>query len=593
MGSPRNRARRAVVVLAAAAVAVPLLASPAAAAPTLTTSGPAPAVGALPVDASISSPPDESFPAAPRSANGCVFPAVTGPAGQVIRHVAPCGTVSGNGTGASPWPTVARALADLQPGQVAYLHDDPARPVDYQESGLRPTRDGTGPDSRIRLMAAPGERPWIGKAAAASGSTPLLVLDRPWWLLHGLRFDGTGLALQGVVVRVGTGPATSAHHVVLRRLASRNTAGPKSIVEFNGAKNSALLDSIDPAGAPDPAGFRQPLDADGRPAAVPAPGSGDFTDHHAITVQNGADRILVRNNESYGHNGDSFQCGEETSTTDPSGASIPVTTNVTVEGNRFHQDEENAIDIKACHGVTVRNNKMFGYRPARPQNADGTVSSRAPQGDAVVIHQANSTRAADRVLVELNRFWDDSRAVNVSDRVGRAVVRRNLVFAASVAACGMGAGIDVRGRDVEVYHNTLDGLRPPATTPPSCGTGWSTSQRSALRLGSASTARLVLWNNAVSDAAYPYSASVAVDPSRNLFPAGASGLPAGSVVGDPLWVTDPRNNDYFTRSGSPARDAAAPVAAGVADPRTYCDDPSATEPDTTVEPDIGFLESCT
>jgi hypothetical protein len=55
-------------------------------------------------------------------------------------------------------------------------------------------------------------------------------------------------------------------------------------------------------------------------------------------------------------------------------------------------------------------------------------------------------------------------------------------------------------------------------------------------------------------------------------------------------VSDPANNDYYTRRGSRARDAAAPVPSAVRDLATYCDDPG--DPDTVAQPDIGLLESC-
>ena len=48
----------------------------------------------------------------------------------------------------------------------------------------------------------------------------------------------------------------------------------------------------------------------------------------------------------------------------------------------------------------------------------GTVSSRAPQGDAIVAHSAATGRPANRILIELNRFWDNSRANNVARRGG-------------------------------------------------------------------------------------------------------------------------------------------------------------------------------
>jgi hypothetical protein len=443
----------------------------------------------------------------------------------------------------------------------------------------------------MRLMAAPGERPWIGKSPTVTTAQPILRLTRPWWLVDGLNIDAAGQPLGAAVIRVGPGPA--AHHIVLRHTSSRNASVPKSIVEFDGAQNAALLDSIGPT-ATGPIGLLEPLDANGRPRNPPPTGSGTYTDHHAITAINGADRILVRNNESAGHNGDSFQCGEEPD------ATRPVTSNITLENNRFHQDEENAVDLKACHGVTVRGNKFFGYRPARPYNTDGTLGTRAPQGDALVVHQALNAggtpgRAADRVLVELNRFWDNSRSINVASRVNTAVLRRNLIFDASTASCGMSAGIALGARTAEVYHNTLDTLRPLAVV--GCGNPWSTSDKYALRINPTATtgARVTVWNNIVSNATntYTQSGTFTLDATSNLFPQAAAGLPPGSVFGDPLYVPDPRSNDYFTQRGSPARDTAAAVPAAVADPRTYCDDPSPGETDTNPEPDIGFLESCT
>ena len=107
-------------------------------------------------------------------------------------------------------------------------------------------------------------------------------------------------------------------------------------------------------------------------------------------------------------------------------------------------------------------------------------------------------------------------------------------------------------------------------------------------------ARQVIWNNIISNATNPYTQSVSftLDASRNLFQQSFTGMPPGSIIGDPRYVADPTNNDYYTRQGSPARDTATTVPSSVADPRTYCDDPSANEPDKFAQPDVGFLESC-
>jgi hypothetical protein len=581
----RRRAAQAAFVVTMVTCSALVVAGPAQAAPpALRTTGTSPEVGALPVDPAVGNPPQLAFPPAPKQSGGCTFPNVPGPEGIVVKHVAPCGSSAGNGSASSPWRTIAQAMAALGPNQAAYLHDDAALVNDYAESDLRPANGGTGANSRIWLIAAPGESPQITRSPASAAATQSIFrLTRPWWVLDGLRIDAAGLAFTVDVVRVGDGLlSTPAEYIVIRRLTTRNGRVPKGLVAFDAARNSALLDSINPANAGDPnVGLGEILDANGRPAQVPV----DDSDHHGITAKNGSDRILVRNNNSFGHNGDSFQCGEESSST------AALTTNVTIENNRFHQDEENAVDIKACHGVTIRGNKFFGYRPARP-----LTTARSSQGDAVVVHRAGSGRTADRVLIELNRLWDNSRAVNVDGVAPRAVIRRNLVFNASTAFCGMGAGFTIRSRTTEVYHNTLDRLTPQGAAPTGCPE-WGVSEEAALRLApnSGSGATAVLWNNIVSNATNPYrqGTGFALDARRNLFNQNFTGIPADSIVGDPRYVVDPASNDYFTQQGSPARDAATPVPSTVADPRTYCDDPSPAEPDITIEPDVGFLESCT
>lgn len=545
------------------------------------------AVGALPVDTTISAPPSAAFPSSQRIGTTCTFPNVTGPNGEVIKHVAPCQTGTGDGSATNPWRNIAQAMASLAPGQVAYIHGDgDLATTDYNEANLSPAQDGTGASSRIRIMAAPGEQPMI-KPSLVNGNkvtTPIFSLNRPWWMIDGwsakvngvlkpgLIIDATNVAFQTEVVRVG-----ATDHVVLRGITSQNGRGPKAFFSFNGTSNAALLDSF----------VTDPLLA-GRP--TPAPDAGDESDHHGIEVKGSASKILVRGNESYGHNGDSFQCGE---------AAGPL--DVTVESNRFHEDEENAVDIKGCSRVTIRGNKLYGYRPARPGGASGT---RAPQGDAVVIHHsiANGDVPADRVLFEKNRMWDNSRSLDLSSYVDKAVVRRNLIFGSSTAECGMGAGMVIAAKNAEVYQNTLDDLTAQVASPNDGCHHWGTSETSALRVSPADGSRIVLWNNIVSNATRPYagwtdSATAArdkFDARTNMFPVGASGLPVGSWTQDPLWVTNPLANDYYTQQGSPARDVATPVPSVVSDPDAslYCDDPTPSEGDGIVEADIGFLESC-
>jgi hypothetical protein len=537
-------------------------------------------VGAQPPGQAVTNLPAVGMPAAPQVAGQCAFQFDPfNPPPVQVKHVAPCGDpVNGTGAPDKPWGTIKQAMANLAPGDVAYVHDDPTLSVDYSEYDLTPARGGLGAPCpaggiaapiRIRLMAAPEEgRPTVAKPQNAPLNKPVLRLAQPWWLVEGLRLLGTGVQQHSVVVVQGG-------CIVLRRVEVTAAGTANAAVAFNGASNAALLDSH----------IWEPVAGDavtGRPQQVPT----SATDHHGVTVSGSSDRVLLRDNHSYGHNGDSVQCGEALATTpstDP--------TNLTIEGNRYHQDEENAVDLKHCVRVTVRGNKFFGYYPARPLNTD-----RSPHGDALVVHFNSLAQPAERILIEGNRLFRNSRSINLSAQARSVAVRRNLIFDAKTDHCGIGAGILAAARLVEIYHNTLDLLPGPQAQPGSgCPHAWSASERAAIRLTNQSTTQPpVLWNNIVARAQRHLAAAITpslLDAQRNLFDATpAGGTPAGSLIGSPGFISDPANNDYYTVPGSLARDNASPVSPGVGDPAAYCDDPG--EPDALAEPDIGFLESC-
>jgi hypothetical protein len=469
-------------------------------------------------------------------------------------------------------------MVGLGPVDVAYVHDDPAGSVDYPEYDLTPARGGLGAPCpaggiaapvRIRLMAAPQEgRPTVAKPQNAPAAKPVLRLNQPWWLVEGLRMLGGGVQQHSVVVVQGG-------CIVLRRLEVTGAGTANAAVAFNGARNAALIDSH----------IWEPVAGDavtGRPQQVPT----SATDHHGVTVSGASDRVLLRDNHSYGHNGDSVQCGEALGTTpgtDP--------TNLTIEANRYHQDEENAVDMKHCVGVAVRGNKFFGYYPARPLGTD-----RSPHGDALVVHVNSLGQPAERVLIEGNRLFRNSRGINLSAQARSVAVRRNLIFDAKTDHCGIGGGVLAAARPVEIYHNTLDRLPGPLAQPGSgCPHAWSISERAAIRLtNQVATQPPVLWNNIIARAQRHLAAAMApslLDAQRNLFDATpAGGTPTGSLIGSPGFINDPANNDYYTVPGSLARDNASLVPPAVGDPAAYCDDPG--EPDALAEPDIGFLESC-
>jgi len=451
-----------------------------------------------------------------------------------IYHVAKNGSDTNPGTQASPWKTIQKAATSLGPGEAAYVHGGT-----YYER-ITTTNPGE-PEAPIWLMEAPGENVVI-KGTGTSGG-PFVRITQPYWIVDGFEIDAGGSFAHAVRFD-GT------NHAVARNIDAHNGIGNAAVV-FYKAQNAALLNSR--------VHEYSWTDTNGSPK-----------DSHGVLVYRDSKSILVKGNDSWGHTGDDLQCVDE-----DSGSSADDPTDITIEGNRYGntypggtlrtRTRENAIDIKTCHNVTVRGNKMFGFRPP----------STAPGGAALVAHVN-----ADKVLVEQNRFWDNGIAASLGSQtnccLGSVVFRRNLIFDSTTESGGTGGGVRVGpATRFEAYHNTFHNV--PAY---------------AIRLGDdARVDHAVLINNIVSEAGSAiqiYAPNVPdLTSDRNLF--WNAPLPNGwqydrtSVFQDPMFVDDPRNNDYYTKPGSPARDVALHEPLSV-DSRnsTYCAE----------GPDIGFLETC-
>jgi hypothetical protein len=142
---------------------------------------------------------------------------------------------------------------------------------------------------------------------------------------------------------------------------------------------------------------------------------------------------------------------------------------------------------------------------------------------------------------------------------------------------GKGAGIRVGpARRFEAYHNTFYNI-----------------PNQAVRLGDdGHVGQATVINNIIAHAGTAIEASVATVPvltsDRNLFwnaplPSAWKYDPSSVIGSDPMFVDNPRSNDFFTKTGSPARDRALPEPRMVdLANQTYCG----------AGPDIGFLESC-
>jgi hypothetical protein len=462
-----------------------------------------------------------------------------------VFHVAVTGRDGNPGTAELPWRTINYAVSRLRPGEAAYVHAGTYYERVHIGSGAS---DGTA-TAPIHLMGAPGEaRPVLRGGDGKTGA--MLRLQRRYWVVSGFNIQVAGSQTHGVRFE-------GARYAVVRNSEVAGGTGPSGVVFYAGAADIGFL--------------RNKVH--------------HYTwgtrDSHGMLVLPDTARILIQGNESWANGGDSFQCqGTDTA----SGTALPV--DITLEGNRFHEDRENAVDIKTCDRVTLRGNKFYGYRP----------SSTSPQGDAVVIHCS-----ARRILVEGNRMWNNGRGVAVGgvmvwrEPVTDIIIRRNLVFDGTTDGGGKGMGLHVgTSRRVRIHHNTLASL-------PVAG----------IRLGDGSNGpaeSTEIYNNIISSTPraldVSFSGTVGFRSDRNLAHqpgteavfrvdgrtttlAGwrsATGQDKSSLVADPRFVSEPRSNDFYTQPGSPARDVALPLSI----PATLLSGSTCG-----AGPDLGFLESCT
>jgi hypothetical protein len=455
-------------------------------------------------------------------------------------HVSPLGNDAHPGSADQPWRTVSKAVASLQAGQAAVIHAGT-----YTDHLKIDARDGI-PLAPIRLMGAPGEPPPVIRAAR---SEALVLITRRHWILEGLVLDAGGQQSFGVRME-------GARHVTLRNCEIKNGVGPAAVSIIKGATDIHLM-------ANRVHHYRYTL-------------GGQRADSHAFFVGPDVKRVLLRENEAFENSGDGFQCQGPREA--GSGQNPPE--DLLLEDNRFHDNDENAVDIKSCKRVTVRSgpkgqSELYGHGDRNLGSADGPCG-----GAAIVIHYD-----ATQVLIENNRLWDNGAGISIGRADAQArniVIRRNLFTNLTQSRNGCGDGVIIgKSRNVAIFNNTFEGL--PAA---------------AVRLASGPDSPvqdLQIWNNIVSSVGLAFDLQVGntkgLSSDRNLFWNGENpilfsldgawkdlpawqqeGADGSSAVGDPHF-----GPEHLPGMGSAARDQAINI-----DDPWYCDG----------GPDLGYAESC-
>ncbi|NNB95104.1 DUF1565 domain-containing protein [Corallococcus exiguus] len=317
--------------------------------------------------------------------------------------VSPNGDDGAQGTEAAPLKTIAMAVSKAGPGdRIRVLAGTYAERVVLGDN----TKAGT-PEAKITLQ---GEgRP---KLTPGSGSGAAVQVRRANWVIDGFDIDVEGQPIFGVTFEgdvQGTVLANSELH---------NGTGGAGVTLFNNAKgptieNNNIHDFVRTTGN---------------------------KDSHGIVMQPASYDATVRNNDIHDVSGDSVQC------LGPEGFSdLPPATGLLVENNHLFNNRENAVDIKTCHDVIIRNNRMHHF-----------VASDTAKGEALVIHYS-----ANNVLVEDNELYDASKGIAVGGNhegpVPQAVVvRRNRVHDITDAGGGEGTAIRLENsKGAVVVNNTI------------------------------------------------------------------------------------------------------------------------------------------
>ncbi|NPC78489.1 DUF1565 domain-containing protein, partial [Pyxidicoccus fallax] len=314
--------------------------------------------------------------------------------------VSPTGSDTAPGTREKPLRTISKALSLVGPGEIVRVQKGTyAEKLELDAS----VKAGTA----TALITLRGEgKP---KLVPTSSGWFMVRVQRPHWRIEGFEMDVRGQRQVAVTF-------------------SGNTEG--TVLAGNELHNGTFGSGIS-------------TDNSARGVTIEGNHIHDFArgsvDSHGVVIAPTSRDITVRGNDIHDNSGDSVQC------LGPEGFSNATPARgVLIENNHMYDNRENAVDIKTCHDVTVRGNRMHGF-----------TKSSTSRGEALVVHYS-----AKNVIVEDNDVSNSSLGIAVGgNRVGapptNVSVRRNRIHGLKTPE---GSGIRIEnGVDVRVLHNTVTG----------------------------------------------------------------------------------------------------------------------------------------
>lgn len=327
------------------------------------------------------------------------------PAAAFVREwvVSPTGSDTAEGSAAQPFRTIGKAVSVAGPGELIRV----LAGTYAERIVLGPNVKAGTPEAKITLQGEGKPR-----VVPGAGSGALLQVRQPNWIIDGFELDLQGEPQFGVTFEGNVKGS------VLANSELHHGTGGAGVTTYGNATGAIIENNHIHS-------FVKK--------------TGDL-DSHGVVVQPTSRDITVRNNDIHDNSGDSVQClGPEGFST------LPPAKGLVVENNHFYANRENAIDIKTCHDVVIRSNRMHRFKP-----------STTAKGDAVVVHYS-----ARNVLIENNDVYDSGKGISVGgNREGPmptgVVIRRNRVHDITNQGGGEGSGIRLENSDgTVVVNNTI------------------------------------------------------------------------------------------------------------------------------------------
>lgn len=512
-----------------------------------------------------------------------------------VRHVSPAGSDTNDGTAARPWKTIQHAVktSQLGPGMTLYIH---AGTYDGPVS-LSDSASGT-PSDPITIRGAPGEiRPVLRQVGEAD---PVLRINRSYWIIDGLEFDGRGYFEYLVHVPAGT------HHVAVRNSLLRNNGKDAFVIAGSDVyAHDNVIREVWEGGSQIKTSGGTPITCTNHSECAPYGGictnpkgtsstrtCYEHADGHGLAIISNASKVLLRRNSVHDVSGDGLQCSGPAQ--GYNSGTRPF--DITLEENEMFTSPtnfgatENAIDIKDCDNITVRREYYHGYRKTNGGSSHGT---------AIIFHFfGNGLRIEDTEVADAcGGIGTGAIVPSGEDPVGNLVVARNIfrsIHRSSDGCSDRGHAIRFEAMTgADIFHNSFDDVDYSALT---VGTTWHVSDvdfwnNSVALSPSGSTWISVGSTNNVSSLESDYNLFFHPDGSSSHLTCNGTRLSLASwrssscattkdpnsLTGDPRYA-DPAAGDLSLQEGSPAIDTALDNAA----PAQVCG----------ARPDIGARERC-